>query len=50
MKKGNGNILYGILFGLLMVFLFAYMAQEQLHLIKTKPLEGFIKKTFKSPC
>lgn len=45
MKKGNDNILYGILFGLLMVFLFAYMAQEQLHLFKTKPLEGFIKKT-----
>lgn len=44
MKKRD-SILYASLFGLLMVFLFAFMAQERLHLFKTTPLEGFIKKT-----
>lgn len=39
------SILYGLLFGLLMVFLFAFMAQERLKLFETKPLEGFIEKT-----
>ena len=44
MKKRD-SILYGTLFGLLMVFLFAFMAQERLHLFKTQPLEGFVEKT-----
>lgn len=44
MKKRD-SILYASLFGLLMVFLFAFMAQERLHLFKTTPLEGFIKNT-----
>lgn len=44
MKKRD-SILYAALFGLLMVFLFAFMLQERLHLFETKPLEGFIKKT-----
>lgn len=40
MKKGKGNILYGILFGLLMVFLFSFMVQEHLHPFKMKALKG----------
>lgn len=44
MKKRD-SILYAILFGLLMVFLFAFMLQERLHLFEMKPLAGFIKKT-----
>ena len=35
MKKGNGNIFYGILFGLLMVFLFSFMIQEHFKPFKT---------------
>lgn len=38
MKKGN--VLYGILFGLLMVFLFSFAIQEQFSLFKMKPLNG----------
>ena len=38
MKKGN--LLYSILFGLLMVFLFSFMIQEHFKLFKTKPLFG----------
>lgn len=38
MKKGN--ILYGILFGLLMVFLFSFMIQEHLTPFKIEPLYG----------
>ena len=44
MKKRD-SILYATLFGLLMVFLFAFMLQERLHLFEMKPLEGFIQKT-----
>lgn len=44
MKKRD-SIVYGIMFGLLMVFLFAFLVQERLHLFKTKPLEGFVEKT-----
>jgi hypothetical protein len=44
MKKRD-SILYGTLFGILMVFLFAFMAQERLHLFKTQPLQGFVEKT-----
>lgn len=41
------SILYATLFGLLMVFLLAFMLQERLHLIETEPLEGFVPKTEK---
>ena len=44
MKKRD-SILYATMFGLLMVFLFAFMLQERLHLFEMKPLEGFTKKT-----
>ena len=44
MKKGNGNILYASLFGLLMVALFVPALQEHLGLVKTEPLEGFVPK------
>lgn len=44
MKKGD-TIVYSILFGILMVFLFAFMAQKHFHLFKMKPLAGFIKNT-----
>ena len=44
MKKGNGNILYASLFGLLMAVLFAPTLQEHLGLCKTEPLEGFVPK------
>ena len=44
MKKGKGNILYVILFGLLMVFLFSFMIQEHLKPFKTKPLMGYFMK------
>ena len=44
MKKGNGNIFYGILFGLLMVFLFSFMIQEHFKPFKTKELMGFFLK------
>ena len=43
--KQRDTLFYGLLFGLLMVFLFAFLAQERLHLFKTEPLEGFVKKT-----
>lgn len=36
----RGNLLYSILFGLLMVFLFSFMIQEQFNLVKTRPLFG----------
>ena len=44
MKKGNGNIFYGILFGLLMVFLFSFMIQEHFKPFKTKELMGYFMK------
>ena len=44
MKKGNGNIFYGILFGLLMVFLFSFMIQEHFKPFKTKELTGYFLK------
>jgi len=44
MKKGNGNIFYGILFGLLMVFLFSFMIQEHFEPFKTKELMGYFLK------
>ncbi len=44
MKKGNGNIFYGILFGLLMVFLFSFMIQEHFKPFKTKELMGYFLK------
>ncbi len=44
MKKGNGNIFYGILFGLLMVFLFSFMIQEHFKPFKTKELQGYFLK------
>ena len=42
MKKGNW--LYGILFGLLMVFLFSFMIQEHFKPFKTKELMGYFLK------
>ena len=42
MKKGNW--LYGILFGLLMVFLFSFMIQEHFKPFKTKELMGYFMK------
>ena len=44
MKKGDGNIFYGFLFGLLMVFLFSFMIQEHFKPIKTKELTGYFLK------
>ena len=44
MKKGYGNILYAILIGLLMVFLFSFMIQEHLKPFKTKELMGYFMK------
>ena len=44
MKKGNGNIFYGILFGLLMLFLFSFMIQEHFKPFKTKELMGYFLK------
>ncbi len=44
MKKGNGSIFYGILFGLLMVFLFSFMIQEHFKPFKTKELMGYFMK------
>ena len=41
MKKGKGNILYGTLFGLLMVFLFASLIQQQCSLFTFKKLTGY---------
>lgn len=38
--KSREPILYPLLFGLLMVFLFSFMAQEHLQLFTTKPLKG----------
>lgn len=43
--KNHNSIFFGILFGFLMVFLFAFMAQERLRLFEIKPLSGFINKT-----
>ena len=40
MKKRN-TLFHGILFGILMLFLFAFMAQEHLKLFKTKELMGY---------
>lgn len=40
MKKRN-SIFYGILFGILMLFLFSFMIQEHLKPFKTKPLMGY---------
>ena len=40
MKKRN-TLFHGILFGILMLFLFAFMAQEHLKLFKTKALMGY---------
>ena len=44
MRKGNGNIFYGILFGLLMLFLFSFMIQEHFKPFKTKELMGYFLK------
>lgn len=44
MKKGKGNIFYGILFGLLMIFLFSFMIQEHFKPFKTKELTGYFLK------
>ena len=38
--KNRGNILYALLFGLLMVFLFSFMIQEHFKPFQTKPLYG----------
>ena len=43
MKKRN-SILYGFLFGLLMVFLFSFMIQEHFKPFKTKELMGYFLK------
>ena len=40
MKQRN-SIFHGILFGILMLFLFSFMAQEHLKLFKTKELMGY---------
>ena len=45
--KQKGNILYGILFGVLMVFLFLGLVQEQFHVFKIPKLEGVTLKTEK---
>lgn len=42
--KNKGNWLYGILFGLLMVFLFSFMIQEHFKPFKTKELTGYFLK------
>ena len=42
--KNKGNWLYGILFGLLMVFLFSFMIQEHFKPFKTKELKGYFLK------
>ena len=44
MKKDKDNIFYGILFGLLMVFLFSFMIQEHFKPFKTKELMGYFMK------
>ncbi len=41
--KRRGPILYGIMFGLLMAFLFSFMVQEHLKPFKTKELVGFFQ-------
>lgn len=41
MKKGNGNILYVILFGFLMAFLFLPLLQQQFHFFEFKKLTGY---------
>ena len=45
--KNKDNILYSILFGLLMVFLFLGLVQEQFHVFKFKKLSGVFVKTEK---
>lgn len=45
--KQRGNILYGVLFGVLMVFLFLGLVQEQFHIFKIPKLEGVTLKTEK---
>lgn len=40
MKKNN-NILFAVLFGLLMAFLFSFMIQEHFKVFKTKDLNGY---------
>ena len=42
--KNNGNRIYGVLFGLLMVFLFSFMIQEHFKPFKTKELMGYFMK------
>jgi hypothetical protein len=42
--KRRDNIFYGILFGLLMLFLFSFMVQEHLKPFKAKPLTGNLMK------
>lgn len=41
MRKGKSNILYMVLFGILMVFLFSFMIQEHFKPFKTKELMGY---------
>ena len=43
MKKRN-TLFYGILVGILMLFLFSFMAQEHLNLFETKELTGYFGK------
>ena len=47
--KSRGPILYPLLFGLLMVFLFSFMAQEHLQLFTMKPLKGTHKNVKMPP-
>lgn len=42
--KNKGNWIYGMLFGLLMVFLFLFMFQEHVKPFKTKELKGYFLK------
>lgn len=47
MRKERGNILYGILFGLLMVLLFAPLIQQQCSLFSFNKLTGYEEPTLK---
>ena len=46
MKKGN-NIFYGVLFGLLMAFLFLSLIQQHFHVFKFRQLSGYEEPTAK---
>ena len=47
MRKNKDNILFGTLFGILMVFLFSFMIQEHFKPFKTKELSGYFQKPTK---